>query len=193
MRGRSMGAILGGPGIRTSGIRHGRRHHRPDQEASPTSSASCATRNYSPSICNGRASSSRRGQHRNGKTSHGAGSECAVCRTSAEWFEHPYARGSQMVLEIDDPQYGKMLQPGINAPVADSRSCPAAGAEAGSASGRDPCRDRSPVRHSLPRQRSKPPCGRRSKACACWTLHYPRWPDTGTDTRGIWRRRHQDR
>jgi crotonobetainyl-CoA:carnitine CoA-transferase CaiB-like acyl-CoA transferase len=43
-----------------------------------------------------------------------AGSECAVCRTSAEWFEHPHARGSQMVLEIDDPQYGKMLQPGIN-------------------------------------------------------------------------------
>jgi crotonobetainyl-CoA:carnitine CoA-transferase CaiB-like acyl-CoA transferase len=43
-----------------------------------------------------------------------AGSECAVCRTSAEWFEHPHARGSQMVLEIEDPQYGKMLQPGIN-------------------------------------------------------------------------------
>ena len=43
-----------------------------------------------------------------------AGSEGAVCRTSAEWFEHPHARGSQMVLEIDDPQYGKMLQPGIN-------------------------------------------------------------------------------
>jgi crotonobetainyl-CoA:carnitine CoA-transferase CaiB-like acyl-CoA transferase len=43
-----------------------------------------------------------------------AGSEGAVCRTSAEWFAHPHARGSQMVLEIDDPQYGKMLQPGIN-------------------------------------------------------------------------------
>jgi crotonobetainyl-CoA:carnitine CoA-transferase CaiB-like acyl-CoA transferase len=43
-----------------------------------------------------------------------AGSECAVCRTSAEWFEHPHALGSQMVLEIEDPQYGKMLQPGIN-------------------------------------------------------------------------------
>jgi crotonobetainyl-CoA:carnitine CoA-transferase CaiB-like acyl-CoA transferase len=43
-----------------------------------------------------------------------AGSECAVCRTSPEWFEHPHARASQMVLEIEDPQYGKMLQPGIN-------------------------------------------------------------------------------
>ncbi len=43
-----------------------------------------------------------------------AGSECAVCRTSAEWFEHPHARDSQMVIEVDDPQHGKMLQPGIN-------------------------------------------------------------------------------
>ena len=44
-----------------------------------------------------------------------AGSECAVCRTSAEWFEHPHARASQMVLEVNDPKYGAMLQPGINA------------------------------------------------------------------------------
>ena len=43
-----------------------------------------------------------------------AGSEGAVCRTSAEWFEHPHARASQMVEEVDDPTYGKMLQPGIN-------------------------------------------------------------------------------
>jgi crotonobetainyl-CoA:carnitine CoA-transferase CaiB-like acyl-CoA transferase len=43
-----------------------------------------------------------------------AGSECAVCRTSAEWFDHPQARESQMVVEVDDAQYGKMLQPGIN-------------------------------------------------------------------------------
>ncbi|MBI3326725.1 MAG: CoA transferase [Nitrospinae bacterium] len=33
---------------------------------------------------------------------------------TAEWFEHPHACASQMVIEIDDPQYGKMLQPGIN-------------------------------------------------------------------------------
>jgi crotonobetainyl-CoA:carnitine CoA-transferase CaiB-like acyl-CoA transferase len=43
-----------------------------------------------------------------------AGSEGAVCRTSAEWFEHEQARGSQMVAEVDDPLYGKMLQPGVN-------------------------------------------------------------------------------
>lgn len=43
-----------------------------------------------------------------------AGSECAVCRTSAEWFEHPHAHASHMVVEVDDPQYGKMLQPGVN-------------------------------------------------------------------------------
>jgi len=44
-----------------------------------------------------------------------AGSEGAVCRTSAEWFEHPHAREAQMVVEVDDPIYGKMLQPGVNA------------------------------------------------------------------------------
>ena len=44
-----------------------------------------------------------------------AGSEGAVCRTSAEWFDHPHARASEMVVEVDDPRYGKMLQPGINA------------------------------------------------------------------------------
>jgi len=44
-----------------------------------------------------------------------AGSECAVCRTSAEWFDHPQARKSHMVIEVDDPVYGPMLQPGINA------------------------------------------------------------------------------
>lgn len=44
-----------------------------------------------------------------------AGSECAVCRTSAEWFEHPQARESNMVINVDDPIYGPMLQPGINA------------------------------------------------------------------------------
>jgi crotonobetainyl-CoA:carnitine CoA-transferase CaiB-like acyl-CoA transferase len=44
-----------------------------------------------------------------------AGSECAVCRTSAEWFDHPHARASHMVIQVDDPIYGPMLQPGINA------------------------------------------------------------------------------
>ncbi len=62
-----------------------------------------------------------------------AGSECAVCRTSAEWFDHPQARESKMVIEVDDPVYGPMLQPGINArlsrtpgaaPRAPTRSTP---------------------------------------------------------------------
>jgi crotonobetainyl-CoA:carnitine CoA-transferase CaiB-like acyl-CoA transferase len=44
-----------------------------------------------------------------------AGSECAVCRTSEEWFDHPHARASNMVIEVDDPVYGRMLQPGFNA------------------------------------------------------------------------------
>jgi crotonobetainyl-CoA:carnitine CoA-transferase CaiB-like acyl-CoA transferase len=44
-----------------------------------------------------------------------AGSECAVCRTSAEWFEHPQARQSEMVIQVDNPTYGPMLQPGLNA------------------------------------------------------------------------------
>jgi crotonobetainyl-CoA:carnitine CoA-transferase CaiB-like acyl-CoA transferase len=43
-----------------------------------------------------------------------AGSEGAVCRTSAEWCAHPHARAAQMVVEVDDPVYGTMLQPGIN-------------------------------------------------------------------------------
>ena len=44
-----------------------------------------------------------------------AGSEGSVCRTSAEWFEHPHARESDMVVEVEDQVLGKMLQPGINA------------------------------------------------------------------------------
>ena len=44
-----------------------------------------------------------------------AGSEGSICRTSQEWFEHPHALESKMVVEVDDPTYGKMLQPGIAA------------------------------------------------------------------------------
>ncbi len=43
-----------------------------------------------------------------------AGSECAVCRTSAEWLDHSHARESKMVIEVHDPKLGKMLQPGVN-------------------------------------------------------------------------------
>ncbi len=44
-----------------------------------------------------------------------AGSECTMCRTSEEWFSHPHALESKMVIELQDPTYGRMLQPGINA------------------------------------------------------------------------------
>ena len=44
-----------------------------------------------------------------------AGSEGAVCRTSEEWFDHPHARESEMVVEVEDRERGRMLQPGVNA------------------------------------------------------------------------------
>ena len=44
-----------------------------------------------------------------------AGSECTMCRTSEEWFSHPHALESKMVIELQDPTYGRILQPGINA------------------------------------------------------------------------------
>ncbi|MGI8552619.1 MAG: CaiB/BaiF CoA transferase family protein [Dehalococcoidia bacterium] len=43
-----------------------------------------------------------------------AGTECAVCRTSAEWLENPQARGSAIVVEVENPKLGRLLQPGIN-------------------------------------------------------------------------------
>ena len=44
-----------------------------------------------------------------------AGSECTMCRAATEWFDHPHARESKMVIEVEDPTYGKMLQPGVAA------------------------------------------------------------------------------
>ncbi|HTE83215.1 MAG TPA: CoA transferase, partial [Dehalococcoidia bacterium] len=40
--------------------------------------------------------------------------EIAVCRTSDEWLDNPHARGSQMIVEVDDPQRGRLVLPGIN-------------------------------------------------------------------------------
>ena len=42
-----------------------------------------------------------------------AGSECTMCRTSEEWLDHPHTWESRMVIELQDPTYGRMLQPGI--------------------------------------------------------------------------------
>src|SRR5205823_5403106 len=40
------------------------------------------------------------------------GLPCSVCRSAAEWLEHPHARASGTVVEVQDPEYGRMLQPG---------------------------------------------------------------------------------
>jgi crotonobetainyl-CoA:carnitine CoA-transferase CaiB-like acyl-CoA transferase len=42
-----------------------------------------------------------------------AGTPTAICRETDEWLDHPHARESKMVIEVDDPVLGPMLQPGI--------------------------------------------------------------------------------
>ena len=49
-----------------------------------------------------------------------AGSECTMSRTAMEWFDHPHAIESRMVLEVDDPVHGRMLQPGIAARMSET-------------------------------------------------------------------------
>jgi crotonobetainyl-CoA:carnitine CoA-transferase CaiB-like acyl-CoA transferase len=44
-----------------------------------------------------------------------AGVPMAVCRTSAEWMALAQARESQAIVELQDPQLGRVLQPGIQA------------------------------------------------------------------------------
>ena len=46
------------------------------------------------------------------------GSEAALSRTAAEWMLHPHARESEMIVSVDDPVLGPVLQPGINARLA---------------------------------------------------------------------------
>lgn len=41
------------------------------------------------------------------------GTECAVCRTSAEWLQNPGAIDSRIVLDVDDPELGKVREAGI--------------------------------------------------------------------------------
>jgi crotonobetainyl-CoA:carnitine CoA-transferase CaiB-like acyl-CoA transferase len=41
------------------------------------------------------------------------GTEAAICTSSAEWLQHPHARGSKMIVEVEDRKYGRMLQPGV--------------------------------------------------------------------------------
>ncbi|MHB8573726.1 MAG: CaiB/BaiF CoA transferase family protein [Dehalococcoidia bacterium] len=49
-----------------------------------------------------------------------AGTPTAICRQSAEWLEHPHARGSEMVVEVEDPRYGRMLQPGLQVRMSET-------------------------------------------------------------------------
>ena len=49
-----------------------------------------------------------------------AGSEATVCRTTAEWIEHPHALESEMVIEVEDPHIGVTKQPGINARLSET-------------------------------------------------------------------------
>jgi len=42
------------------------------------------------------------------------GTECAVCRTSGEWLEHPHARATGIIIKTHDPKLGDLVQPGIN-------------------------------------------------------------------------------
>ena len=44
-----------------------------------------------------------------------AGGECAVCRSSEEWTNHPHALASQTIIEVVDPRLGVVRQPGIAA------------------------------------------------------------------------------
>ncbi len=40
------------------------------------------------------------------------GAEVAMLRTSAEWLREPHARQGGLAVEVDDPCYGRMVQPG---------------------------------------------------------------------------------
>lgn len=42
-----------------------------------------------------------------------AGGACTVCKTIDEWLVHPHAVTAGMVVEVEDAQYGRMKQPGV--------------------------------------------------------------------------------
>ena len=42
-----------------------------------------------------------------------AGTPCSIIYESSEWMRHEHARTSKQVIEVDDPEYGTMLQPGV--------------------------------------------------------------------------------
>ena len=42
-----------------------------------------------------------------------AGTPCSIIYESREWMAHEHARASKQVIEVDDPEHGTMLQPGV--------------------------------------------------------------------------------
>ncbi len=48
------------------------------------------------------------------------GTECAVCRTSAEWLRDPGALTSEMIVDTDDPELGRTRGPGISVRMSES-------------------------------------------------------------------------
>ena len=77
------------------------------------------------------------------------GTELVRCRSSAEWLHERHARESKMIVEVEDRQYGRMLQPGINA-----RLSATPGAVRGPAPALDA--DRESVLHELDAPRPAP-------------------------------------
>ena len=63
------------------------------------------------------------------------GTECVICRTSAEWMETRQARESGAVVEIDHPNWGRMLQPGLAARLSRTPGAPGTAERAETAEG----------------------------------------------------------
>jgi len=83
---------------------------------------------------------------------------CAsACYTSREWLTHEHAEASGMVLDLDDPTYGSMRQPGIQLQMSETPGrvrAPAARLDA----------DRAAVLDTLPRRSDPSPSVARERA-----------------------------
>jgi crotonobetainyl-CoA:carnitine CoA-transferase CaiB-like acyl-CoA transferase len=49
------------------------------------------------------------------------GTECAVCRTSAEWLDDPGGLDTEIVVDLDDPILGRVRGPGINVRLSEAQ------------------------------------------------------------------------
>ena len=91
-----------------------------------------------------------------------AGSEGAVCRTSEEWFDHPHARESEMVVEVEDRERGS---------DAAARCECADVADAGAGAWARACRERAPQHCSLRASLRRP-----VDEARCWPSPAPGFP-----------------